>query len=377
MGQKQKRMPGLLLRSGIWHVDKQVGTGRICESTGTGSLQEAQSYLVRRLDQIRQADIYGVRPDRTFRVAATRYLKEFDSKRAIGRDAQDLKLLDPWIGDLLLQQVHMGSLMPFIESRKRDGKAAGTINRSLAVARHILNLCAKLWRDEFGLTWLETSPMIQLLDDRGRRKPYPLSWPEEDLLLGALPSHLRDMVLFAINSGCRESEVCQLAWDWEVVIPELDASVFIIPEAVAKNGKERVVVLNRVASQIISRNRGIHPARVFTYRNAPVTKIYNSAWKRARLSAATEYSAREETAAPAGFRNLRVHDLRHTFGRRLRAVGVSLEDRQDLLGHESGRMTTHYSAAEIGSLIGAVNRICEEESRKIPAITFLRVADRR
>ena len=33
---------------------------------------------------------------------------------------------------------------------------------------------------------------------------------------------------------------------------------------------------------------------------------------------------------------VRVHDLKHTFGRRLRAAGVSFEDRQDLLGHRSG-----------------------------------------
>ena len=32
---------------------------------------------------------------------------------------------------------------------------------------------------------------------------------------------------------------------------------------------------------------------------------------------------------------VRVHDLKHTFGRRLRAAGVSFEDRQDLLGHKS------------------------------------------
>jgi hypothetical protein len=36
--------------------------------------------------------------------------------------------------------------------------------------------------------------------------------------------------------------------------------------------------------------------------------------------------------APEGFGRVRVHDLRHTFGRRLRAAGVSLEDRQDLPG---------------------------------------------
>ncbi len=40
------------------------------------------------------------------------------------------------------------------------------------------------------------------------------------------------------------------------------------------------------------------------------------------------------------FYMVRVHDLKHTFGRRLRAAGVSFEDRQDLLGHRAGRITT-------------------------------------
>ena len=56
---------------------------------------------------------------------------------------------------------------------------------------------------------------------------------------------------------------------------------------------------------------------------------------------------------PEGLRNIRVHDLKHTFGRRLRATGVSFEDRQDLLGHKSGRITTHYSAVELQNLIDA------------------------
>ena len=62
-------------------------------------------------------------------------------------------------------------------------------------------------------------------------------------------------------------------------------------------------------------------------------RMLNSAWKRARTR--------------AGLPQVRVHDLKHTFGRRLRAAGVSFEDRQDLLGHRSGRITTHYSAAEL------------------------------
>jgi hypothetical protein len=64
---------------------------------------------------------------------------------------------------------------------------------------------------------------------------------------------------------------------------------------------------------------------------------------------------------------VRVHDLEHAFGRRLRIAGVSFEDRQDLLGHRSGRITTHYSAAELGNLFSASNLVVGEGSRKTPA----------
>ena len=68
-------------------------------------------------------------------------------------------------------------------------------------------------------------------------------------------------------------------------------------------------------------------------------------------------------------KGVRVHDLRHTFGMRLRAAGVSFEDRQDLLGHHAGRITTQYSKVEISRLIDCVNLLCE--SRK-PELTLIR-----
>lgn len=69
---------------------------------------------------------------------------------------------------------------------------------------------------------------------------------------------------------------------------------------------------------------------------------------------------------------MRIHDLKHTFGRRLRAAGVSFEDRQDLLGHKSGRITTQDSQAELENLIAAANKVCGEESRKSPALVILK-----
>jgi hypothetical protein len=61
----------------------------------------------------------------------------------------------------------------------------------------------------------------------------------------------------------------------------------------------------------------------------------------------------------------RVHDLRHTFGQRLRAVGVPLEDRKALLGHKCHDITTHYSAPELAKLIEYVERVCEERPNTV------------
>ena len=70
-------------------------------------------------------------------------------------------------------------------------------------------------------------------------------------MLKALPDHLARMCLFKINTGCREQEVCRLRWEWEIKVPELETSVFIIPGSGVKNGEDRLVVLNRVAKSVV------------------------------------------------------------------------------------------------------------------------------
>lgn len=67
-----------------------------------------------------------------------------------------------------------------------------------------------------------------------------------------------------------------------------------------------------------------------------------------------------------------VHDLKHTYGRRLRAAGVPLETRKVLFGHKSGDITTHYSGPELEEVLQASNRVCGGESRKSPALVVLR-----
>ncbi len=353
----RKRTPGLYKRKGTWHIDKNIYGRRVCQSTGTDRLEEAERFLARLVEGSRQATIYGVRPKWTFEQAAARFVHENQHKRSLNADVYRLQNLLPWIGTLPLESVHSGTLQPWLEHRRSEGVKAATINHGLKIVRRILNLAATEWIDEQGLTWIAFAPKIRLLVVRDQRQPYPLSWEEQDRLFHELPRYLADMALFAVNTGCRDREICGLRWEWEVKIPELTTSMFIIPGKVVKNGDERLVVLNRVARSVVEGCRNQHPTHVFSCKGRPLVRMLSNGWRAAR--------------ARAGLPQVRVHDLKHTFGRRLRSAGVSFEDRQDLLGHRSGRMTTHYSAAELSNLIDAANRVCERDNGR-PQLVVLR-----
>lgn len=136
--------------------------------------------------------------------------------------------------------------------------------------------------------------------------------------------------------------------------------MFIIPGDYAKNGEDRLVVLNHTARSVIEQQRGKNAEFVFTCKGKPISRMMTSTWKAARME--------------TNLANVRVHDLKHTFGRRLRSAGVSFEDRQDLLGHKSTRITTHYSAGELLNLWRAANTVCEVQEHT-PTLTLLRTSN--
>lgn len=352
-------------------VDKQYKGQRIYARLGRISQDDAEAWLGRHLDAIRKAKLFGDRPERTFREATIRYLSEA-RKRSLDDDALHIRQLDPFIGDLLLRQIHDGSLASFKQQRLLVDKVSQTtVKRSLEVVRHILRL-AENWRDEYGLTWLERAPRITMPTQAElcSRQPYPLAWDEQQLLFGLLPKRLADMALFKVNTGCREQEVCSLRWRWEQPVPELETTVFVVPGDRVKNGRPRLIVLNTVAQAVVDAYRGQHPEFVFHRQGQRLMSMNNNGWQRARERAADAYQEKFGRPAPDGFRRIRVHDLKHTFGRRLRAAGVGFETRQALLGHHNGSVTTHYSAAEMAELLEAVNRI--NTTRNTPAMTLLR-----
>jgi len=50
-----------------------------------------------------------------------------------------------------------------------------------------------------------------------------------------------------------------------------------------------------------------------------------------------------------------------SFGHRLRAAGVSIEDRKALLGQKVDDITTHYSAPDLAHLLECAERACDEK----------------
>ena len=303
--------------------------------------------------------------------------------KSIGDDASRLKRILKHIGNKNLTEIHDGTMQGYVHEMQLEGRKSKSVNNGLEITRRILRKAATKWRDDLtGKPWLTSLPVIENVDWKDKRDPYPISWDEQKYLIAELADHLGVAALFGLHTGCREQEVCQLRWDWEVPVTELNETIFVLPASVTKNGGERIILLNGVARSVVDAQRGKHPVRVFTYtkgtrddrKTVPLDKVYGSGWKAARERAADRSEQERQELAPWGFRNLRVHDLRHTFGRRLRAAGVPKETRSALLGHKTGDITTHYSAPEMRELLSAVRKISQTNLLKNPPLTLVRAA---
>lgn len=375
MSKTKRQMPGLRWRNGVWNIEKRskfAPNGWIRESTGLTDRGEAEQFLIDRIAELKRQSQREIDGQHTFREAGKRYLREIIDRSSADDVAIHLSQLFGFIGDLELTEIHDGTLEPYIRNEQGRGLAPKSINNALGVVSAVLNRAASTWRDEQGRPWLrQAPPKISRVQDRGEaRKPYPLNRTEQDKLIKALPRHLQDMVLFKVNTGCREQEVCQLRWEWYIEAER----AFVIPawvngKQLVKNGEERLVVLNSVAQRVIDSRKGRHEEFVFTYtrgnkdpKESPVTKMNNTAWKTAWRAA----------GLPVDDKILRgVHNLKHTLGRRLRAAGCPLETRKVLLGHKDGDITSHYSAAELEELRSWLEKQADQKV-STPTLTTIR-----
>ena len=161
-----------------------------------------------------------------------------------------------------------------------------------------------------------------------------------------------------------------------LIFSMLFASTVVMADGMEREfeqAKERnhVLILNDAAWAIVQACRGQHPDYVFVYRRERV-KNFDLAPAMAYQRIGTLNNTAWQSARDAvGLARVRVHDLRHTYGQRLRDAGVSEEDRALLLGHVIDGMPQHYAAATVARLVEAANKVAHTVDRT----TLLRVVN--
>jgi integrase len=170
-----------------------------------------------------------------------------------------------------------------------------------------------------------------MLKENNQRMRY-LSYEECQTLIDVCESHLKPIVITALNTGMRKGEILNLKWD------DVDLKNGFIFVRETKNGDRRDIPINqKLRSALESLYRGskknprqIHIPYVFYYYRTgnPFLDV-----KRSFTTALRK----------AGIKDFRFHDLRHTFASQLVMAGADIAAVRELLGHKTLTMTLRYS----------------------------------
>ncbi len=129
----RKKTPGLVKRGGaLAHRQTHRRAANLPEHWKQLSSKKPRTSSPRLTEETRQAQFYGIRPQRTFEQAAAKFVLENTHKRSLEDDVSRLKQLMPWIGQVSLDRLHSGHTRSVDgATRRQDGTAAGTINHGL------------------------------------------------------------------------------------------------------------------------------------------------------------------------------------------------------------------------------------------------------
>jgi integrase len=216
-----------------------------------------------------------------------------------------------------------------------------TVHIELRTLRSVFNV-ARRWK------MLETDPCDGVsLPQLPERAPLALTREDIEKLISCIRENwLRELVIFAVQTGMRRGELLNLKWssvDFEGRLVTVETSASFRTKA----GRRRVVPLSDSALHLLRSKYGKSPSEfVFTLNDRP---IYPN-WVRALFK---RYVRKANLSNP----QFRFHSLRHTFASWLVQKGVPIYEVQKILGHSSVNVTEVYSHLAGSELHSAVNRI--------------------
>jgi integrase len=255
-------------------------------------------------------------------------------KRSWGTDVSLLKNhVLAVIGEIRLDLIRPVDIRLLVDGLIRKGHAPSTRNRVLILVRFIIN-CAMRWK----VVHLPENPCsgIETLRENNRVERY-LSREEAQRLQLALQDSLNPMLVpfvqLLLLTGCRRGE----ALNAKKQDFDLANVLWLLP--LPKGGEARYVPLTQGAIHVVRHalalNEKAGPLALsseYLFANPktgqPMSSIHHL-WNKARVQ--------------AGLKEVRMHDLRHSFASAMVNMGMTLYDVKEMLGHANIKTTERYA----------------------------------
>lgn len=267
-----------------------------------------------------------------------RYLPYAEERLKSYRDHESfyrLRLKGLW-GTKRMDEVKAPDVAALQDRLRRQGLSNATVNRYTALVRRIFNLAIR-WEAYEG-----RNPAVHAEMRREQHRDRYLGPDELRALFRALAAERNRNAAGAIAllaaTGARRGEALGARWDdidW-------DRRLWTIP--VSKSGRRRHIPLSDAALVILGRQAEGNTSEWVFPGEDPTKPMYDvrKAWLRVK----------EMAGLP---KDLRIHDLRHTFASTLVGKGRSLHEVGTLLGHSQVSMTMRYAHLAPQRLIEAAN----------------------
>jgi len=270
-----------------------------------------------------------------FKDLMAKYLNEYSAankaKTSHVRDKSLIAHLNKTFGELYLTDITSVIISEYKVRRRSEGASPRTINYELTLMSHAYSIAIREWE------WVNDNPVKRVKKERVHNTIERwLSLDEEERLLKASPKWLQEIIIFAINTGLRQSELLNLTWS------QIDLFRRTITITEQKNHGIDTLPLNETAMQVL---RGREAAASSELQDYVFPNTLNKR-KGNRLLLKGFYSAIKK----AEIKNFRFHDLRHTFATRLVQQGVGILEVQKLGRWKTTSMVMRYAHHNTESL---------------------------
>lgn len=297
-------------RGETWYIHIETQHHKIRRSAKTTSRKKALELHDKIRAELWDQERLGVKPKYKFEDAALRWLDEKENKKSIAGDVAKIEFFNAHLAGQYLDDITRDQISALLLPLKTQA----TRNRYVALLRAMYRRARDVWE------WIERVPAFQTYTEANKRMQY-LTPDQVNLLLNALPKPHRPVVILAVSTGLRRSNIYGMKWDQVDLVKRM---AWIHADQ-AKSGRAIPVPLNDDAFSAIKTQLGLDPVSVF-----PISPINWKTWQAALVRAGL---------SPA----IRFHDLRHTFASWHAMAGTPMHAIQELGGWRSPAMLQRYA----------------------------------